>query len=206
MLIGREKEMAMIESAIEDSVSHFIAVYGRRRVGKTFLIRNAGGDRFTFQHAGVSDGGLKDQLDAFVSAASIFGYTYDKAPDNWIQAFDGLKHLILKSNETRKVVFLDELSWMDTPKSGFVSALENFWNSFVSARNDVVLIVCASATSWMLSKVIHNKGGLYHRLTEQIHLQPFSLRECELYVNKKGLILRMLSGNSRLFIAEMKAL
>ena len=95
---------------------------------------------------------------------------------------------------------------MDTPQSGFVSALEKFWNSFVSARNDVVLIVCASATSWMLSKVIHNKGGLYHRLTEQIHLQPFSLRECELYVNKKGLILRMLSGNSRLFIAEMKAL
>lgn len=189
MLVGREKETSMIENAIGDVKSHFIAVYGRRRVGKTFLIRTAGGNRFTFQHAGVSDGGLKEQLDAFVSAASLYGYTFDKAPKNWIQAFDGLKHLITNSNERRKVVFLDELSWMDTSKSGFIAALENFWNSFASARDDVVLIVCASATSWMLSKVIHNKGGLYHRLTEQIHLQPFSLRECEQYVKMNGLIL-----------------
>ena len=87
-----------------------------------------------------------------------------------------------KENPPRIVIFIDELSWMDTPKCDLMIALENFWNAFASARKDIVLIVCASATSWMLSKVVHNKGGLYNRLTEQINLQTFSLKECEDYI------------------------
>ena len=189
MLIGRKEEIKIFENAIRDNRSHFIAIYGRRRVGKTFLIREFFGNRFTFQHAGVSEGALREQLDAFISAVELSGYSYEKKPKNWIQAFDGLKHLIISSSESRKIIFIDELSWMDTPKSGFMPALENFWNAFASARKDVVLIVCASATSWMLSKVVHNKGGLYHRLTDQIHLKPFQLQECEKYVKEKGLIL-----------------
>jgi len=189
MLIGRKEEIKIFENAIRDNKSHFIAIYGRRRVGKTFLIREFFGNRFTFQHAGVSEGALREQLDAFISAVELSGYSYEKKPKNWIQAFDGLKHLIISSSESRKIIFIDELSWMDTPKSGFMPALENFWNAFASARKDVVLIVCASATSWMLSKVVHNKGGLYHRLTDQIHLKPFQLQECEKYVKEKGLIL-----------------
>ena len=189
MLIGREKETDTLESAIKDNISHFVAIYGRRRIGKTFLVRNVCGERFSFQHAGVSDGGLKEQLNAFISSMSLYGFTYEKTPGNWIQAFDGLKKLVVNSNEKKKVIFIDELSWMDTPKSGFVTALENFWNAFASARNDVVLIICSSATSWMLSKIIHNKGGLYHRLTKQIYLQPFLLRECEMYVQKRGMVL-----------------
>lgn len=188
MIVGREREIDIIENAIRDSRSHFIAIYGRRRVGKTFLVRNVCADRFTFQHAGVSNEGLKEQLDAFASSAHVCGYSFDKTPTTWIQAFDGLKQLIIRSNEKKKIIFLDEISWMDTPKSGFVAALENFWNAFVSARDDVILFICASATSWMLSKVIHNKGGLYHRLTVQIHLKPFVLAECEEYVQKHGFV------------------
>lgn len=182
MLIGRKKEVELLTSVLHDETSHFIAVYGRRRVGKTFLIREAYGYRFTFQHAGLSEGDMKEQLFAFTSSLKDSGFVMSRKPKNWLEAFEGLKDLIRSSTEKRKIIFIDELSWMDTQKSDLMTALENFWNGFASARKDIVLIVCASATSWLLNKVIHNKGGLYHRLTEQIALFPFSLLECEEYV------------------------
>lgn len=187
MLVGREKEIELLKHISQDNNSHFVAVYGRRRIGKTFLIREAFDYRFTFQHAGLSEGGMKEQLFAFVSSMKDAGYHYKRKPKNWLEAFEGLKDLIRQSNEKRKIIFIDELSWMDTQKSDLMVALENFWNAFSSARKDIVLIVCASATSWMLSKIVHNKGGLYNRLTEQLNLQPFSLKECEEYVQASGL-------------------
>lgn len=187
MLIGRRQEIELLKRISQDDNSHFVAVYGRRRIGKTFLIRESFDYRFTFQHAGLSEGGMKEQLFAFVSSMKDAGYFYKCNPKNWLEAFEGLKDLVRQSNERRKIIFIDELSWMDTQKSDLMVALENFWNGFASARKDIVLIVCASATSWMLSKVVHNKGGLYNRLTEQLNLQPFSLKECEEYVQAKGL-------------------
>lgn len=187
MLIGREKEQSTLQETIHDTKSHFVAVYGRRRVGKTFLIRETCGYRFTFQHAGLSNGTLKEQLFAFSSSLKDAGVTVKKKPKNWLEAFELLKDGVRQSTERRKIIFIDELSWMDTPKSDLMVALENFWNGFASARNDVILIVCASATSWVLSKVVHNKGGLYNRLTEQIHLQPFSLAECEQYTKAENI-------------------
>lgn len=188
MIIGRKREIEILENAMKDEYSHFIAVYGRRRVGKTFLIHETCGYRFTFHHAGLSEGGMKEQLFAFTASLKNSGLVVKKKPNNWLEAFEYLKDLIRQSNEQRKVLFIDELSWMDTQKSGLMAALENFWNGFASARKDVILIVCASATSWMLSKIVHNKGGLYNRLTDRIHLQTFSLRECEDYVKARGLV------------------
>lgn len=187
MFIGRKKELQLLHEIQNDYSSHFLAIYGRRRVGKTFLIREAFGYRFAFQHAGLSEGGMKEQIFAFVSSLRDAGYEVKKKPKNWLEAFEYLKDLIRKSSEKKKIIFIDELSWMDTPKCDLMVALENFWNGFASARKDIVLIVCASATSWMLSKVVHNKGGLYNRLTEQIHLRTFCLGECEEYVKKSGL-------------------
>ena len=187
MLVGREKEIHLLHAIQNDDSSHFVAVYGRRRVGKTFLIREAFGYRFTFQHAGLSEGGMKEQIYAFSSSLKDAGYEVKKQPKNWLEAFEALKDVIRQSSEKKKIIFIDELSWMDTQKSDLMVALENFWNGFASARKDIVLIVCASATSWMLSKVVHNKGGLYNRLTEQIHLRTFCLRECEEYVKSAGL-------------------
>ena len=189
MLVGRQKERELLNKVLHDDVSHFVAVYGRRRVGKTFLIRETFGYRFTFQHAGLSEGSMKEQLFAFTGSLKDAGFPVKNKPKNWLEAFEELKDLIRQSNEKRKVIFIDELSWMDTQKSDLMMALENFWNSFASARKDIVLIVCASATSWMLSKVVHNKGGLYNRLTEQINLHTFSLHECEEYVQAMGLAL-----------------
>lgn len=187
MLIARHKELEILRNAILDDRSHFIAVYGRRRIGKTFLIREAYNYRFTFQHAGLSDGGMQEQIFAFEASVKDAGGEFSGKRRNWLEAFEDLKDLVRASKEKKKVIFIDELSWMDTPRSDLMIALENFWNGWASARKDVVLIICASATSWMMSKVIHNKGGLYNRLTEQIWLGQFCLSECEEYVKKKGL-------------------
>ncbi len=187
MLVGRKDELALLKGTLQDDRSHFAAVYGRRRIGKTFLIRETFGYRFTFQHAGVFGVGLKDQLFAFVSSIRDAGGTVSDDPRNWMEAFELLKELIRRSSEKKKILFIDELSWMDTRNSDLMPALEHFWNGWASARQGIVLIVCASATSWMLSKVVHNKGGLYNRLTEQIRLEPFTLAECEEYVRSMSM-------------------
>ncbi|MBR5360745.1 MAG: AAA family ATPase, partial [Lachnospiraceae bacterium] len=186
-MTGREKESELLEGMLRDDKSHFVAVYGRRRIGKTYLIREVFQSRFTFQHAGVYGGDLKEQIFAFEASIKESGGVSNRKTRNWMEAFEDLKDLIRVSTEKRKVVFLDELSWMDTRNSDLMMALESFWNGWASARSDIILIICASATSWMLSKVVHNKGGLYNRLTEQIHLEALSLKDCEDYVRSNNI-------------------
>ncbi len=192
MITGREKEVQLLEKTIKDDSSHFVAVYGRRRIGKTYLIRQTFKSRFTFQHSGLYNRPLKDQLFEFNASIKDAGGKAEKLPKNWLEAFESLKDLIRMSTEKKKVIFIDELSWMDTPKSDLIPALEHFWNGWASARDDIILIVCASATSWMLNNVVHGKGGLYNRLTEQIKLEPFSLSECKDFVEKNGLAFKEL--------------
>ena len=189
MLIGRKKELQRLIEAYESDYSEFVAVYGRRRVGKTFLIRETFSYQFTFQHAGVANRGLRDQLDAFVDSLSDCGYKTKSRPSSWIEAFSMLKEHIRLSAAKKKVIFIDEIPWMDTPRSGFVSALEHFWNSWASARKDILLIVCGSATSWIIKKVFRNHGGLHNRVTTRIHLSPFTLNECEQYVKSRHLVM-----------------
>lgn len=186
-MIGRSKEIQILNEIVADDKTHFIAIYGRRRIGKTFLIRETFSNRFAFQHAGIYEGTLKEQLFAFDASLKDAGLSVSKKSKNWMEAFENLKELVRISTEQKKIIFIDELSWMDTPRSDFMKALEHFWNGWASARTDVVLIVCTSATSWMLSNIIHNKGGLYNRLTEQIHLKTFNLSECEEFVKEKGI-------------------
>ncbi len=188
MLVGRKNELNLLDNIYKDNTSHFVSIYGRRRIGKTFLINEAYKDKMIFHHSGVANSPLKNQLFAFTSSLKNSNYEPKNKITDWFIAFEELKVLINLSSLKRKIVFLDELSWMDTPKSNFLPALENFWNGWASFRDDIILIVCASATSWMLKKVIHNKGGLYNRLTEQIHLKAFTLNECEEFLNKKGII------------------
>ena len=185
MLISRDKEKGILLDALESEESQFIAVYGRRRVGKTYLVRQTYGDLLTFEHSGLAQGGRKEQIQAFMASIRRAGLKVKEEPLNWLGAFELLKDLIQKSDSEKKVVFIDELSWMDTPKGGLLVALESFWNGWASARDDVVFVVCASATSWMLNKIIHNKGGLYNRLTGQIYLKPFRLHECEEFLKSK---------------------
>lgn len=185
-MIGREKEFEQLNDAYDDDRSRFIAVYGRRGIGKTYLINEPFKGHILFHHVGIQDAPYKTQLSEFSASLGESGHTCETAPANWFDAFRELKRLIEESKEPRKVIFIDELSWMDTPKSDMMKALESFWNGWANTRDDVVLVVCASATSWMLKKVIHNKGGLYNRVTDRIRLNQFSLKECEDYFAQKG--------------------
>ena len=185
-MIGREKEQQQLRQAYDSDVSEFVAVYGRRRVGKTFLIREVFNYSFTFQHAGLANSMMNDQLIAWHSSLQDVGYQ-GKVAKSWLEAFDQLKDVVRLSKEKKKVIFIDEMPWMDTPRSKFVAALEHFWNSFASARRDVLLIVCGSATSWIINNVFKNHGGLHNRVTCRIHLMPFTLNECERFVAERKL-------------------
>lgn len=188
MIIGRKNEIETLNNIYNDNKSHFLSIYGRRRIGKTYLINETFKDKFLFHHSGVANGTLKNELFAFTSSLKNSNYIPKEKITDWFLAFEELKELIKSSQLKRKIIFIDELSWMDTPKSNLIQALENFWNGWASFRDDIILIVCASATSWMLKKIIHNKGGLYNRLTEQIHLKQFTLQECEEFLNEKHII------------------
>ena len=184
---GREKEQRRLRELADSDDAEFVAVYGRRRMGKTYLVRETFDGEFTFCHSGMARVGMAKQLQAFRSSLREWGDEHCPRLTNWIDAFDRLKQVVKGSIQRRKIVFIDEMPWMDTPKSGFVPALEHFWNGWASARKDVMLIVCGSAASWIIDKVLKNKGGLHDRVTGQIALEPFTLRECELYAQSRGL-------------------
>jgi len=187
MIIGRENEQKVLLNAYKNSESNFIAIYGRRRIGKTYLVKETFNNKITFLFTGSYKTKRKDQLKQFSNALKEQGLKNVTKLNDWIDAFENLKNLIKKSKMDKKVIFLDELSWLDTPKSGFISALESFYNGWCSFRNDILLIICASSGSWIINKVIHNKGGLYNRLSYTICLRPFTLKECKEYLKAKGI-------------------
>lgn len=185
MLIGRQYEKGRLLSAYESEYSEFVAVYGRRRVGKTFLIRETFNYKFTFQHSGLAKSPRATQLKAWRNSLTAHGLKVKSTPSNWLDAFELLKELINQSKDKRKVIFIDELPWMDTHASGLIPALEHFWNSWASARKDILLIICGSATSWIINKIVKNKGGLHNRVDYKIPLRQFTLSECEQYMKSR---------------------
>ncbi|MGB1241510.1 MAG: AAA family ATPase [Chitinophagales bacterium] len=186
--IGRKKEWRKLEELKNSSRSEFVAVYGRRRVGKTVLIREVFQNAFTFQATATANVPTKLQLLNFYTALENHrnGLGKNDLPTTWFEAFQQLIAYLEKSKEEKKVIFLDELPWFDTPKSYFVQSLEHFWNSWAAARNDIILVVCGSAASWMINKLINHKGGLHNRVTQRIHLQPFNLKETEALLKVKN--------------------
>ena len=179
MIIGRKAELKMFRELRKSGRSEFVAVYGRRRVGKTFLIREAFNYNFTFQHTGILDAPLCEQLKEFRESLYSAGMKRSAMPKTWSEAFHLLERFIMQLPEGQKVLFIDEMPWLDTPRSNFIRALDHFWNSWASARKDILLIVCGSATSWIIENIVMNYGGLHNRLTRQVYLRPFCLSECE---------------------------
>ena len=184
-IIGRHREQEQLLACLESSRPEFVAVYGRRRVGKTFLVREFFKGRFAFYASGVAGEKTRGQLRSFNESLRERGCPKRAVPNDWFEAFARLRALLEDEGALREqgsgklVVFLDELPWMDTPRSDFRAALDRFWNMWASARPDVLLIVCGSATSWMISNLIDDHGGFYNRITRQIALEPFTLAECE---------------------------
>lgn len=188
-MVGRKKELEVLDECVAADRSRLVVLLGRRRVGKTFLVREAFGYKFTFSHTGLENGTLREQLSAFWSSLRRQGGLDFRLPGNWMEAFESLKDLIEASKDARKTVFIDELPWMDTRNSGFVKAVESFWNGWASARKDVVMVVCGSAAAWMTKKILHNKGGLFNRASRTIRLEPFTLAECEEFVRSEGMVM-----------------
>lgn len=194
-IIGREQEREELSNLYGSDKAEFVAIYGRRRVGKTFLVDETLGQRITFRHAGLSPVGedgrqnlMKDQLKHFYHSLLTQGMKKSKCPASWLEAFYMLEmHLQSVDNGSRQVVFLDELPWMDTPRSNFIMALEGFWNGWACHRHSIMLVVCGSANLWMLDNLVNNHGGLYGRLTYEIKLSPFTLRECEEFYQSRSI-------------------
>lgn len=189
MIIGRDYEQRTLLSLLDEPESQFCVVYGRRRVGKTYLIRETFNYSFTFQHSGLAETDKRGQLAAFRDSLRSQGLPKCTTPKTWLEAFGMLKTLIENAPEGKKLIFIDELPWMDTPKSNMISALENFWNGWATARSqkDIVLVVCGSATSWITKKLLRNKKGLRGRISHKIKVNPFTLSECERFASAKGL-------------------
>lgn len=193
-IIGRIKEQQILKDSLESLRPEFLTIYGRRRVGKTYLIRQFFQSRFSFYATGIAGGKTREQLKVFHTALREYGCSEQKIPEDWLEAFGRLRKVLEKPDAVRdisgkKVVFLDEVPWMDTARSDFRQALDYFWNSWGSAQPDLLLIVCGSATSWIINHLLDSTGGFYNRVTRRIHLKPFSLLETEELCSLNGLVL-----------------
>lgn len=186
-IIGRESEIEQFERFCQSGKSEFIVVYGRRRVGKTFLIDRFFNQQYDFYMTGMYEATNQEQLTHFAQRMSIHTGKVYPTPANWMDAFFQLQlYLQTLSRKKRIVVFIDELPWFDTPYSRFLKAFELFWNNWASKQDNMKLVVCGSATSWMTNKLIASKGGLHNRITHAIHLSPFNLHETELFLKSRG--------------------
>ena len=189
ILIGRKKELTTLQGLLNGNRSEFVAIYGRRRVGKTYLIRTAFQSKFTFQVTGLANATTAQQITNFHVALQKFNPSASNTiPTNWFYAFQELIAYLEKQPEGKKVVFIDELPWFDTNNSGFIQAIEHFWNSWASARHDILLVTCGSAASWMINKLLNNKGGLHNRVTKRFKIIPFTLNECEQFLIAKNAV------------------
>ena len=189
-IIGRIEEQYALQQYVESDKPEFVVVYGRRRVGKTFLIKEYFKKSFSFYISGLANAPMREQLENFNATLGFYGKTHYPRAGNWMESFRQLTHLLEYNNKKgKKIIFIDELPWFDTPRSGFITGLEYFWNSWASSRPDVLLIVCGSATSWMMNKLLKNRGGLHNRVTRRMSLEPFCLAECEAFFKHKKIVL-----------------
>lgn len=185
VIIGRLEEKKILEKLLKSRQPELLAIYGRRRVGKTYLIKNYYTANLKFICSGESGGSMRTQLANFQQQLNGWfpANRQVQPPATWQQAFVVLRECLdtLKTSE-KKVLFFDELPWLDTHKSGFVSAFGYFWNIYLSERADMLVVICGSAASWMLKKIVDNKGGLHNRITQRMRLLPFTLKETKDYL------------------------
>ena len=188
MLIGRKKEIKTLNSCLKSNKSELIITYGRRRIGKTFLIREVYKNKFCFELTGLYKGDTKDQLKNFKQQLDKATKLHlsKNTPKDWNEAFIQLENYLTKlRTKEKKIIFIDEFPWIATPRSKFLMWFEHFWNSFCTKRNDIILIICGSAASYMVKNILQNKGGLHNRTTQKIKLEPFSLAETKKFLESK---------------------
>ena len=187
-LIGRKKEQHILKEALASREAEMVSVIGRRRVGKTYLVTSMYQERIVFEITGIQHAPLQSQLRNFRDVLAEFSMTDlpIEVPKDWLGAFQLLKtYLKPLLGKEKKVIFFDELPWLSTHKSGFLQAFGYFWNSWASRQN-LIVVICGSAASWMIRKVVHNKGGLHNRITKRIWLKPFTLAETKSFLHSRN--------------------
>ena len=187
IIVGRHQEMAFLHEILSSPKAELVAVYGRRRIGKTFLIDKTFDAKYDFYTTGIYEGTRKEQLMNFATQLGIYAKKKYKVPKDWMEAFLMLREYIETLLDKERIdIFIDELPWLDTPRSRFLKAFELFWNGWASKHDNIKLIVCGSATNWMTNKLLGDKGGLHNRVTKQIYLRPFNLSETEEFLKLRG--------------------
>ncbi len=193
-LVGRVSEQRTMREALDSTRAELVALYGRRRVGKTFLIREVYREHLGFELIGIHEGPVEVQLRAFATALGRMSGApaAPMPPRDWYEAFTQLRTGLTKPLKRRKrklVVFFDELPWLSSRRSGFLPAFEHFWNSWASTQKQLVVVVCGSSASWMLERVVHQRGGLHNRVTRRLRVEPFTLAEAEALLLRNGVVL-----------------
>ncbi len=186
-LIARQAECELLEQCLTSNRSEFVIICGRRRIGKTFLVDSFFNKEYDFSFVGSHKAKTHVQLRKFAKALKEYSGEKQSVFSDWYDAFDALEEYLQKlPNDRKKIIFIDEMPWIDTLRSTFVSALEDFWNGWANRRDDIILIASGSATSWMADNLISNQGGLHNRITQRINLDPFTLEDTEEFIRNTG--------------------
>lgn len=212
-IIGRDLEYEIMRGLLKSPKAEFLAVYGRRRIGKTYLIKNVFENEMAFEFTGTQYGSMQNQISKFFDKINYHfpNETQQNLPKTWAEAFFVLRLYLSKNKSKKKVVFFDELPWIAGKRSNFLEELAYWWNDWASHQN-IIVVICGSAASWMINKVVNNKGGLHNRVTKRINLKPFSLSETKTYLKKMGVIwneyqiiqLYMIVGGVPSYLNEVK--
>ena len=184
-IIGREYEIGLLDRCYASGESEFVILYGRRRVGKTYLVRKHFEGKFDFVLTGIYDKPKAIQLANFAAALEEYSGESRPVPQTWFEAFNQLKRYLSSLQKERQLVFIDEMPWLDTKKSNFLAAFELFWNGWGAAQDRLMLVACGSATTWITDKIFADKGGLFNRATKRIYLKQFTLYETECYLQSR---------------------
>ena len=186
-MIGRESQIVLISKTLKQNKSSFIAFTGRRRVGKTYIINQAYKDYMSLKVTGIQNADLETQIVNFTQKiAEYSNQQIVTVPNNWQEVFLLLKNYLKTLPKNKKqVIFIDELPWICNAKSGFLQLLAHLWNDYLSTEKHFILVICGSATSWITQKIINDKGGLHNRVTQSIHLEPFTLKETKQFLDSK---------------------
>jgi AAA+ ATPase superfamily predicted ATPase len=188
-LAGRSRERALLAQVMASSEAELVAVYGRRRVGKTYMIRELLGDAIRFELTAVNGASVRDQLANFATALAVTRGSVLEPPASWRAAFEQLAAALKSRSPRKRVLFFDELPWLASRRSGFLPAFEHFWNSWAVKQHDLVIVVCGSAAAWMIQHLARARGGLHNRVTRRIRLEPFTLAETEAYFTSRSMSL-----------------
>lgn len=190
--VGRKSERHILEAAFHSPTAELVAVYGRRRVGKTFMIHSVFEKEIVFEFSGAHNASYRSQLENFCRelARASKNRKPVEIPSGWSEAFAMLEAWLSKITRKKKqVLFFDEFPWLETPRSGFLSAFSYFWNHWAVKQKNILIVICGSAASWMIKNVVNNKGGLHNRITQSIRLLPFNLAETEAYLKSRNISL-----------------